>query len=133
MEIAEARNEGNAAADQANDRLREIRVLEKLKQAVNDAYDATTKGTSVSTGPFGVKYKVNNEDIKYCMTKKNLWNSWGLTRVAGRAPEYYDFGYNRNLDDRDMVVNGIKARYVSPSLSKPSYNPLSHAYMFSFL
>ena len=47
MEIADPGNEGNAAADPANDRIIEIRVLEQLKKAVNDAYNGTTKGTTV--------------------------------------------------------------------------------------
>ena len=69
MEIAEARNEGNAEADQANDQRMEIRVLTQLKMAVNDAYTATTKGATVTIAGFGKKYGLDVTEMKYFMTK----------------------------------------------------------------
>ena len=64
MEIADPGNEGNAAADPANDRIIEIRVLEQLKKAVNDAYNGTTKGATVSIGGFGRNYGLDNGNMK---------------------------------------------------------------------
>ena len=113
MEIPEARNEGNAAGDPGNDQRMEIQVLTQLKKAVNDAYIALTKGAIATIVRFGTRYGLDEAAMKYFMTKKELWHDWGLKRVAGSRPIYYDFEFNRNDEDKQKLVQKIDERYVS--------------------